>query len=125
MSKDKDILDKRMHLVSRDAQKDVQFEVHVQKHVINETVIVFFAVTHPKFGQGFTASDLLDDFKRGFLNLHDSDTIRNAKAKVIKKKSVAKLGEILKKYSVSKLSQVEDQVNEVAKIMEDSIRQQL
>merc|ERR1719150_3167032 len=58
MSKDKDIKDKRMHLVSRDAvTKDVQFEVHVQKHVINETVIVFFAVTHPKFGQGFTASD--------------------------------------------------------------------
>lgn len=126
MQKDKDIKKDRMRLISNNKTTgDRQFEVHVQRHTVNETIILFFAIVDLKFSQSFSAVDLLNDFKNGFLDLHDSNTICSGKAKVIQKKSVQTLGELLKKYSVSKLAVVQDKVNEVASIMEDSIQQAL
>jgi len=122
MNKANNIPDKRIRLTTNDKQ----FEVQVLAHQLEKTRIVFFAITDPRIGESYDIADILQDFKKEFLNAHSETDILKAKPNgKLHKKSQTLLRQLIDKYGTSKLYKVQKKVDDVKNVMNDNMEKAL
>lgn len=105
---------------------DNNYDLHVMADILNDSLLIYFAVTDTGFGKNQSVPKLLDEFKAGIKNANPDSELSSAKEKgSVHKTSQALLSQLFTKYGTDKLKNVQAKVDQVKDVMKDNVNKAL
>jgi len=91
---------------------------------LGDSLIVFFAITSPTFGKAQSIPRLLDDFKGGFMSLHQTSKLEKAEeGGQVHKASQELFKKLFSSFGTDQLVVLHGKVEEVKTIAQANVRQ--